>query len=218
MSFGFSVGDFIAVGKLISDIINCLQTVGGARSEYQELTRELQTLQSALKRLDELDNDGSGSPTVDSIKFAALSCRHTLEDFLRSIRKFEASLGLRSSVNLLNRTKDKLKWALTQDNNVTRLQNYLNVHIGTINILLMEHGFERLDLTEKITQAFNEQVRDHLQASQGFLLTISNNILAQMLVVRDVQSMVGGLQQLLCGELKASWDMFGKAVAQVWYV
>jgi hypothetical protein len=34
MSFGFSVGDFIAVGKLIGEITCSLQTIGGARSEY----------------------------------------------------------------------------------------------------------------------------------------------------------------------------------------
>jgi hypothetical protein len=40
MSFGFSVGDFIAVGKLINDISSCLQDAGGAKAEYQELMHE----------------------------------------------------------------------------------------------------------------------------------------------------------------------------------
>ena len=39
MSFGFSVGDFIAVGQLIYDITNALR---GSRTEYQELVRELE--------------------------------------------------------------------------------------------------------------------------------------------------------------------------------
>lgn len=38
MSFGFGVGDFIAVGNLITEIVSALR---GARSEYQELIREL---------------------------------------------------------------------------------------------------------------------------------------------------------------------------------
>jgi hypothetical protein len=54
MSFGFSVGDFIAAGKLISDIINSLSDVGGSKSEYQELVRELESLQFALRHLDKL--------------------------------------------------------------------------------------------------------------------------------------------------------------------
>ena len=39
MSFGFSVGDFLAVGRLIYDITNALR---GSKVEYQELVRELE--------------------------------------------------------------------------------------------------------------------------------------------------------------------------------
>ena len=39
MSFGFSVGDFLAVGGLIVNIVDILR---GSRSEYQELIRELE--------------------------------------------------------------------------------------------------------------------------------------------------------------------------------
>ena len=59
MSFGFSVGDFIAIGKLIGDITSCLQSAGGARSEYQELIREFESLKVALCHLDRLNNSTS---------------------------------------------------------------------------------------------------------------------------------------------------------------
>jgi len=39
MSFGFSIGDFITIGKIISDIISALRD---SKSEYQALTRELE--------------------------------------------------------------------------------------------------------------------------------------------------------------------------------
>ena len=39
MSFGFSVGDFIAVGELAVKIADTLR---GTRAEYQELVRELE--------------------------------------------------------------------------------------------------------------------------------------------------------------------------------
>ena len=39
MSFGFAVGDFIAVGTLIANIVDSLRST---RSEYQELLRELE--------------------------------------------------------------------------------------------------------------------------------------------------------------------------------
>jgi hypothetical protein len=49
MSFGFSVGDFLAVGKLIADITNSLREAGGSKSEYQELLQKLESLDHALK-------------------------------------------------------------------------------------------------------------------------------------------------------------------------
>jgi hypothetical protein len=43
MASPISVGDVIATGKLIKDIVGALQSVGGAKSEYQELVREFQS-------------------------------------------------------------------------------------------------------------------------------------------------------------------------------
>ena len=39
MSFGFSVGDFVAVGGLI---VKCIDVLRNTQSEYQELIRELE--------------------------------------------------------------------------------------------------------------------------------------------------------------------------------
>lgn len=48
MSFGFSVGDFVAAATLVKDIIVCLKDSGGSASEYQELMDELHGLQIVL--------------------------------------------------------------------------------------------------------------------------------------------------------------------------
>lgn len=45
MSFGFSVGDFLAVGGLIVKIVD---TLHGTKSEYQELIRELERYAQSL--------------------------------------------------------------------------------------------------------------------------------------------------------------------------
>src|SRR4051812_21562755 len=95
MSFGFSVGDVIAVGKLIADIVSSLKDVGGSRADFLDLIRELECLQKALTHLDHLQQTGDNSQ-VDSIKFAALSCKRPLEEFLQKIRKYELSLGTRA--------------------------------------------------------------------------------------------------------------------------
>jgi hypothetical protein len=94
MSCGFAVGDFIAVGKLIKDITACLQSVGGAKSDYQELFREFEALDAALRYLDRLESRVSASTTLQSIKCAALLCRQPLEEFLAKARRYDGSLGI----------------------------------------------------------------------------------------------------------------------------
>jgi hypothetical protein len=142
MTFGFSVGDVISVGKLISEIVSSLQSIGGAKSEYQELTRELHLLVTALRNLDRLEGEASDSRNVDSIKYVILSCRHTLEGFLR-IRGYEKSLGIRSGSHPVIATADKLRWTFSRKEEITRLQTYLNMRIGTINMMLRKHGLDK---------------------------------------------------------------------------
>ena len=58
MSFGFSVGDFIAVGSLIA---KCIDVLRNTQSEYQELIRELERyVQSSLVLISSTSNPAYG--------------------------------------------------------------------------------------------------------------------------------------------------------------
>jgi hypothetical protein len=56
MSFGYSVGDFIAIGLLTWLVYKACK---GARGEFQELSRELSTLHTILHELE----DDAKTPT-----------------------------------------------------------------------------------------------------------------------------------------------------------
>ncbi len=58
---------------------------------------------------------------------------------------------------MIKSTGDKLKWACTQRDEIRKLQIYLNVHVGKVNILLAEHGLERMDI------ASQQRERDQVQ-------------------------------------------------------
>lgn len=96
MSLGFPIDDFIAVAELIKEISSCLEDVQGAKTDYQDLLRELECLQQALKHLDQLQQNPASASCVnlDSIKYAALSCRRPLEQFLGKIRTYDNSLSI----------------------------------------------------------------------------------------------------------------------------
>ena len=111
MSFGFSVGDFLAVGKLVTDIVSSLKDVGGSQNQYRDLICELECLRLALDHVKSLAQTRS-SQHADAIKYTALSCRRPLEDFLSRINKYDDSLGARPQSTALKAVFDKVKFPL----------------------------------------------------------------------------------------------------------
>jgi hypothetical protein len=216
MFFGFSVGDFVALSKLITEVTGALQTVGGARSEYQELLREFESLNSALRHLDQLETaTPSISWTVLTIKCAALSCRHPLEAFLVEIKKYDKTLGLYGRANAIKAVTDKLRWTFGLSDEVRRLQTYLNVHVGTINILLAEHGLERMDLNDKTAAVNAHLVRERLDNTRALVDHIDTNVQGQALLLRGVSTMLNGLYKLVSGDLTTSLQSLSQVASKV---
>jgi hypothetical protein len=216
MSFGFSVGDFIAVGSLIADITSSLREAGGSKSEYQELLRELECLQQALTHLDKLQLRGSSPTNLDSIKYAALSCRRPLEQFLVKIKKYNPSLGVWSERNPIRGATDKVRWAFGQKDEIRKLQSYLNVHVGTINILLAEHGLEMMNIDSKKAEADQLRVRERLEDTRNVINSIKSSVSLQASAIKTTHSMLSRLFELVSGELTTSWKCLGEMVAKVW--
>lgn len=216
MAFGFSVGDFIAIGKLIKDISSCLHDTGGAKAEYQELLREFECLQQALQHLDKLQNRNSCSPAaLDSIKYAALSCRRPLEEFLGKIQKYDKSLGMWGKDGVITSTANKLRWGFGQKEEVRKLQNYLNIHVATINILLAEHSLEKMDLVSDKVAAHELHIRERLESTRAIIEKISGSLATQVLVVESTQNMLTRLFGMISGEFKTSWRSLRDMVAKV---
>ncbi|KAK4691776.1 hypothetical protein P7C71_g5297, partial [Lecanoromycetidae sp. Uapishka_2] len=82
MSFGFSIGDFIAVGDLAWKLYrDCYKVARGAPQEFHMLEREVSTLSHSLKILLEEVND------PDSILVKAG------EDRVRMVNEMVAGIG-----------------------------------------------------------------------------------------------------------------------------
>jgi hypothetical protein len=216
MSFGFSVGDVIAVGQIIADISSFLAESGGSKSQYQELLRELESLRHALVHLDNLQPGDSTSTNIDSIKYAALSCRRPLEHFLGKIQRYDKSLGVWSKEGRLKAVGNKLKWAYGEKDEIHKLQSYLNVHVGTINILLAEHGLEMMNIASEKLEADNLHIRERLDDTRSIVRWIKDSVSAQALAVKATNSMLSRLFDMITGELRTSWTSLEAMVAKVW--
>ena len=135
MSFGISVGDFIAVGKLIKNIVSTLQT---SASDHQELLLELDGLQHALDKIEHLQADGEQRTEVNAIKVAALTCQYRLDDFAGKLKKYE-SLGHVAKASGAEKAKVwrlKLQWGFSMEAEVRNLRAYLIAHVGYLNMRL----------------------------------------------------------------------------------
>lgn len=140
MSFGFSVGDFVTIGILISDIVRSLQTIGGAASEYQELVCELRGLRSVLDIIAQLKGASHQISTIDGLKLAALNCQFVLDDFRTKLRKYKASLEAGSSKGVLRDGAAKIRWSLMMKKDVQDLRAYLSGHTSSLNMRLSIAG------------------------------------------------------------------------------
>lgn len=217
MSFGFSIGDFLAVGKLIAEIITSLQDVGGAKSDYQDLIRELECLGQVLRRLDKLKSQNSNTKSLESIKYAALSCQRPLEGFLVKIRRYEDTLGVRAKQNIFGKSSmHRIRWSLGKKEEVTKLQGYLSVHVGAINILLAEHGLESLQVVSKDAEGFQEHVRGTLEGVQRAMSNIERNSGAQRHAVEANNSMLTTLYQMVCGDISSGLKSLMSMASTVW--
>ncbi|MAD87605.1 MAG: hypothetical protein CL912_31995 [Deltaproteobacteria bacterium] len=139
--FGFSAGDVIAVCIHVKDVIKALDDVQGASAEYQQLCRELWSLDRALLEVELL------SRTCDtSIELNALSCttrrvveqcKECMVSFLRKLKSYNRSLREGGSGDRIRDTGKKIKWALTQKEEIARFRTEINGHSSTINMLLI---------------------------------------------------------------------------------
>ncbi len=142
MSFGFYVGDFITVGRLIQHIVSSLRA--SSIAEYRELMIELHSLQRALCEIEHLKCHPSQEPAVSGIKVAALMCQYPLDEFAGKLKKFESlitgSAGHVSTVDKVKMWGKKLRWGFCMEEEVTKLRAYLVAHVGSLNTRLITEG------------------------------------------------------------------------------
>ncbi|KAL2008637.1 hypothetical protein VTN00DRAFT_6831 [Thermoascus crustaceus] len=120
MSFGFSVGDFLAVANLIRGIVSSLRT--DSTASYNALIEA----------------------AVNGVKIAALVCQHPLDEFAGKLKKVQSlgigkggKLGRREMLVMWGR---KVQWGFTMEEEVMKLRAYLAAHVGSLNMRLITYG------------------------------------------------------------------------------
>ena len=139
--FGFSVGDCISVCILIKDAIRALDSTRGSSAEYQEIVRELWTLDRALLEVVSLAQSFETTAELNALSHTARrtaeQCKTCIEGFLGGLKGHERALREGGSGSKIKDIKGKLGWALCGRENLARFRAEINGHSSAINMLLI---------------------------------------------------------------------------------
>lgn len=166
--------------------------------------------------MDKLKGRGDQAIAVDQIKCAALTCRHPLEEFLAKIERYEKSLGLGQSLGKIKDAGRKIQYAFGRKDEASVLRDYLNIHIGIINMLLVGQGLEMLEVASEQTEKNQEELRGRIESSSRELREVRGNVEAQALAVRENNSIIQKLFWMVSGEIAAPLRALSQTVAKVW--
>jgi hypothetical protein len=141
MSFGFGVGDFIAVGTLAIQAYTSLQDSTGSAADYMSLKLIRGSFGKALAEAErQITNTSAGPPSkfAADIKKELQNCSQLLRTFDESVKKFDASLSPAGSGNKVRDTIRKLQWNNVKAG-IRELLGGLHQHIGAIQMLWQMH-------------------------------------------------------------------------------
>ena len=242
MSFGFSVGDFLAVGGVILKLVDALR---GTRSEYQELICELErylqllfrasvlspviefrfylplransvhSLETALLQVEKLNGQGDQAAAIDQIKCRALTCRYPLERFLKRIQNYDKSLGVGNSAGKVKDAGKKIQYAFKTRGEANKLRNYLKEHTLIINTLLTNHGVKLLDVASEERKANLDELRSRIEDSSRELGEVRGNVEALALAISSNGSTLRNLFWTVTREIAVSLKSMSQTVTDI---
>ncbi|KAL8915745.1 MAG: hypothetical protein Q9172_006709 [Xanthocarpia lactea] len=211
MSFGFSLGDFLATARLINEIIVALRS--SSVSEFNELTLELHAVQRSLDEIEHLQPSPGQELPVNAIKVAALLCQHPLQEFAVKLNKFK-SLGHVGGTgkDQLQRWKSKLQWGFTMEEEVQRIRIILAAHMATLNVRLSTYGLTSTSIaTRKI-----DALQDGLAHTHNKVLEIEKATQSQKAAGRQSNSYLETLLSLVQHGLLPKMEVLIDIANRLW--
>ena len=137
MSFGFAVGDVIAVVQLFERVATEVRNYRDAPQHFQQLGTELHLLQRTLQRLLQVEpNDEDEREQLEQIRAIALHCHQPVQAFIHKMRPSNVSLGHVSSSRTLSTIGRRLHWSLVTRGDVDELRKVIMSEMVAVNMLL----------------------------------------------------------------------------------
>jgi hypothetical protein len=137
MSFGYALGDVIAVLSLFERISIELRNYKDAPARFQQLSAELDLLRSTLQHVLHLNPESQAErQTLERIRVIAMHCMQPLQALADKMQTKEASLGHFRSTRSLNSIGARLHWSMIAQKDVDELRKVILSEMVAINMLL----------------------------------------------------------------------------------
>jgi hypothetical protein len=146
MSFGFAIGDFIAVANLAWQLHeNCYKVIKDCPHEFKELVRDLSTVYGVMKRIEEdYNSQGSaikakGEQREELLHSMLKNTQVSLEKLRNIIHKYQGIATKRGWRATKETLWSKIQW-LNDRPTILRIRQDLAFHITSFNLLLTSMG------------------------------------------------------------------------------
>ena len=137
MSFGYGIGDIIAVVSLSERIAQEVQNYRDAPRHFQQLGAELSLLRTTFQSVLQVKATNTHNMEfLERIRAIALHCRPVLQSFMDKMRSSESSLGTMRSVGGMSAIGKRLHWSVITRKDVDELRKVLLSEMVAINTLL----------------------------------------------------------------------------------
>ncbi|RPB04532.1 hypothetical protein L873DRAFT_1799455 [Choiromyces venosus 120613-1] len=164
MSFGFSIGDFIAISGIILNLVDALDSKTGSSAQYSRLSDELKSLHSAFLAVQDVvlklrRDEKSHASTVNAITYEVECCRKLIVGFTASTEKYRESLCHGGSGRKVRDAWRKISYRIFKEEDVLMLKDSLRRRVEAINILLVVSGIRSVFSLENKVSGLELAVR-----------------------------------------------------------
>ena len=137
MSFGYSVGDFIAGANLTYRLIHALSETQGATLEYQEALRELSSIQQTFLQVSQMRSSSVLSQaTINAASHIVISSLEIIGNFLERTKVYQRRLSDGSGRSVVADSWRKVGWALFKKEELKCLRDSLHMKLTAVGVLL----------------------------------------------------------------------------------
>jgi hypothetical protein len=137
MSFGYSIGDFIAGANLSYRLLQALSSSRGPTQEYQEAVMEIGAIHQAFLQVGRMTSNPTLShATINAASCIVLSSMSIIDDFLEKTKRYRERLCGRTQGNTLSDSWQKMGWVLFRKEELKALKDALHIKLSSISVLL----------------------------------------------------------------------------------